>query len=599
MTKRAEKPLAILATDCGSTTTKVILILRNEKGEYRLEGRGEAPTTVEAPFDDVTIGVVNAVTELQEITGRRLLENGRIILGRGEKEGADLYLSTSSAGGGLQMAVLAVVGSLSAESAQRAALGAGAIIIDSFTYDDGRNDQQKVERIRHIRPDMVLLAGGTEGGTIKHLTELAENLKVADPKPRFGELFKVPVIFAGNSEAINDVREVLGDRVELIQVKNVRPSMEEEELDDAGQAVHRLFLEHVMAQAPGYEKLMGWTSVPIMPTPSAFGQCISAVGDKEGINVLAADIGGATTDVFSSLNGRFTRTVSANYGMSYNICNVVKESGTENILRWLPFEAEPDELWDMALNKMIRPTTIPQTKRELLMEQAVVREALRLSFRHHARLSGGLKGVTRQLSVEEAFEQLDRDGAGHAFDLIIGSGGALSHAPRRRQTALIMLDSFEPEGVTELDVDSIFMLPHLGVLSTVEPEIALEVLHRDCLIPIATSVSLKGRVDKDAPLAELTLKTESGTYTKALRPGKIYNFRETWNQTFSWKIKPSRGIDAGAGFGEEIERQARRSAVGLVIDTRGRPLILPKDPALRRLLNHQWGVAIGAFDEEE
>ena len=194
---------AIIATDCGSTTTKVILITRTPEGEYRLAGRGEAPTTVEAPFDDVTIGVINAVTELQEITGRKLVEGGKIILGGGPNEGADLYLSTSSAGGGLQMAVIGVVASLSAESAQRAALGAGAIIIDSFTYDDGRTEQERVERIRHIRPDMVLFSGGTEGGTKKHLVEMAETLLMADPKPRFGDLFKVlPVL----TEEVKKVR---------------------------------------------------------------------------------------------------------------------------------------------------------------------------------------------------------------------------------------------------------------------------------------------------------------------------------------------------------------------------------------------------------
>jgi len=591
---------AIIATDCGSTTTKVILITRTPEGNYHLAGRGEAPTTVEAPFDDVTIGVINAVTELQEITGRKLVENGKIILGGDPNEGADLYLSTSSAGGGLQMAVIGVVASLSAESAQRAALGAGAIIIDSFTYDDGRTEQERVERIRHIRPDMVLFSGGTEGGTTKHLVEMAETLLMADPKPRFGELFKVPVIFAGNSEALPLVTDVLGKKVDLIKVKNVRPSMEEEELNDAGQAIHRLFLEHVMAQAPGYEKLMSWVSVPIMPTPSAFGQCIAAVGEKEKINVLAADIGGATTDVFSSVNNRFTRTVSANYGMSYNICNVVKEAGFENILRWLPFESNVNELWDMALNKMIRPTTIPQTERELMIEQAIVREALRLSFAHHMRLAGGLKGVIRQRSVAEAFEQKGAAviNAGD-MDLIIGSGGALSHAPRRRQTALIMLDSFEPEGITELDVDSIFMLPHLGVLSSVEPDIALEVLHRDCLIPIATSLSLKGQMKEKEVCAELTINTPEGETNYKLYPGRLYRFTETAEKLFSFTIRPEREVDAGEGPGVEYEKKARFSAVGLVIDTRGRPLVLPTDPAERIAKNRSWAKAIGAFDMED
>ncbi|HOJ22486.1 MAG TPA: glutamate mutase L, partial [Armatimonadota bacterium] len=121
---------SILATDCGSTTTKAILI-EKQGDEYRLVARGEAPTTVEAPFDDVTVGVRNAAAEVEDLTGKRLLEAGRLIVpARDSKTGTDLYLSTSSAGGGLQMMVAGVVRSMSGESAQRAALGAGAIIMD-------------------------------------------------------------------------------------------------------------------------------------------------------------------------------------------------------------------------------------------------------------------------------------------------------------------------------------------------------------------------------------------------------------------------------------------------------------------------------------
>src|SRR5678816_4951784 len=100
---------SVLATDCGSTTTKAILIERNDKGEYRLVTRGEAPTTVEAPVEDVTRGVLNAVREVQELRGRQLLDGDTIIRPQQGERGTDLYISTSSAGGGLQMMVAGVV----------------------------------------------------------------------------------------------------------------------------------------------------------------------------------------------------------------------------------------------------------------------------------------------------------------------------------------------------------------------------------------------------------------------------------------------------------------------------------------------------------
>ena len=88
---------SILATDCGSTTTKAVLIEKREEG-YRLVTRGEAPTTVESPFEDVTRGVLNAVKEVEELRGRRLLDGERILSPQTGEEGVDLYLSTSSAG---------------------------------------------------------------------------------------------------------------------------------------------------------------------------------------------------------------------------------------------------------------------------------------------------------------------------------------------------------------------------------------------------------------------------------------------------------------------------------------------------------------------
>ena len=94
----------VIATDCGSTTTKAILIEKVGEG-YRQTYRGEAPTTVEAPFEDVTRGVLNAIQEVEELSGRRILDGERIITPARSDRGVDIYISTSSAGGGLQMMV--------------------------------------------------------------------------------------------------------------------------------------------------------------------------------------------------------------------------------------------------------------------------------------------------------------------------------------------------------------------------------------------------------------------------------------------------------------------------------------------------------------
>ena len=363
----------IIATDCGSTTTKAILIERKAEG-YRQTCRGEAPTTVEAPFEDVTRGVLNAIQEVEELSGRTILDGERIITPAAGDTGVDIYISTSSAGGGLQMMVAGVVQAMSGESAQRCALGAGAIVMDTLAANDGRLPHEKIERIRQLRPDMVLLSGGTDGGTVSHVVELAEFIAAADPKPRFGSGFMLPVIYAGNIDAGEEVERVLGEMSALTITENIRPTMEEENLGPARHVIHDLFLEHVMAQAPGYRKLMGWTGAPIMPTPGAVGQIMQTIARQQEINVVGVDIGGATTDVFSVFGEVFNRTVSANLGMSYSISNVLAEAGLEQILRWVAFDIEEADLRDRIKNKMIRPTTIPQLLQELQVEQAIARE---------------------------------------------------------------------------------------------------------------------------------------------------------------------------------------------------------------------------------
>ena len=364
----------ILATDCGSTTTKAILIEKVD-GEFRQTFRGEAPTTVEEPAADVTMGVVNSVSEVAELAGRKLIgDDGQVIRPASDGQGCDIYISTSSAGGGLQMMVAGVVREMTAASAKRAALGAGAIVMDTIATNDKRLPHEQIQRIRELRPDMILISGGTDGGTTQHVVQIAEMVAPAKPQPRFGSEYCMPVIFAGNVDARDAITGAFDDSVELSLVENLRPTMERENLAPARDAIHDLFLEHVMAHAPGYDKLISWTDAPIMPTPAAVGNILQQIAEQRGVNAVGVDIGGATTDVFSVFEGTFNRTVSANLGMSYSISNVCAEASLPSILRWVPLDMDERELRNRVKNKMIRPTTIPQTLESLLFEQAVARE---------------------------------------------------------------------------------------------------------------------------------------------------------------------------------------------------------------------------------
>jgi uncharacterized protein (TIGR01319 family) len=591
----------IVATDCGSTTTKAILI-EKVGDQYRQTYRGEAPTTVEAPFEDVTRGVLNAIAEIEELSGRKILDGDKIITPcRDDKTGVDIYISTSSAGGGLQMMVTGVVQNMTGESAQRAALGAGAIVIDVLAANDGRLPHEKIERIRTIRPDMILMSGGTDGGAVTHVVEMAEYVSAAEPRPRFGVTYKLPLIYAGNKEAQPQVKKILEDKSALVITENIRPVLERENLAPARNKIHDLFLEHVMQQAPGYKKLIEMSGVPIMPTPAAVGLIMEAIAKREHLNLIGVDIGGATTDVFSVFDGVFNRTVSANLGMSYSVSNVVAEAGLPNIMRWVPFTIDEQTLRNRIKNKMIRPTTIPQTLDELQMEQAIAREALRLALIHHKSLATGLKGVQQERTISDVFEQQT---SGKTLidmlnlDLIVGSGGILSHAPRRIQSMLMMVDAYEPTGYTRLSVDSIFMMPHLGVLSTINEQAATDVFVRDCMVYLGTCVAPIGQGKDGVVCADYDITWPDGkTMKEQLRFGELRLFPLEASTQATVKVQPAKGVNMGAGAGVPVTQQVQGGVVGLLLDGRGRPLRFSSDQQSRVVALTKWFKAVELYPE--
>jgi len=607
----------IAATDCGSTTTKAILIEWVD-GEYRQTVRGEAPTTVEAPLNDVTKGVINSVQELEELArlkygnpNIKFMENGEFVIPRQGDVGVDAYVSTSSAGGGLQMMVTGVVASMTGESAERAALGAGAIVMDLIASNDKRMNHEKIERIRQLRPDMILMAGGEDGGTVKHVVEMAELVSAADPKPRLGKDYKLPVIFAGNQQATPEIQETLSNKVNLIVTDNIRPKLENENLGPARDKIHDIFMEHVMKQAPGYDKLMKWTmgpdheSVPIMPTPAAVGNIMQAIAKAENIEVVGVDIGGATTDIFSVFTEEFifNRTVSANLGMSYSISNVLASAGLPNIMRWVPFDINESELRNMIKNKMIRPTTIPSLLEELVLEQAIAKEALRLAFEQHKEFAVTLKGTQKQRDISEAFSQ-STSGATivnlMTLSLLVGSGGVLSHAPRRNQSVMMLIDAFLPEGVTRLAVDSIFMMPHLGVLSEISTKAATEVFNKDCLIYLGTCVAPVGRskMGKLALSAEIQLP-DGSVFKEDIPYGELRLLPCGVGEIAKATLKAHGGLILDKEKNRELSIDLHGGVVGIVLDTRGRqPFELPVDAATRVPLLKQWMRELKAYPDE-
>jgi len=387
-------------------------------------------------------------------------------------------------------------------------------------------------------------------------------------------------------------------------VENIRPVLEVENSEPARDAVHLLFMEHVMSHAPGYDKLMKWTPVPIMPTPAGEGAMFQTFARAHNANLLGVGLGGATTNVYSLYADKFVRSVSANLGMSYSICNVMKETGLDNILRWLPFKIDRADVRDRLRNKMIRPTTIPQTLEQLIIEHAVAREALRLGLEHHKLIARPLLGARRDQSM------VDRLGAQTRTETYInmtriewvgGTGGLLSHAPRRVQSALILVDGFKVEGVTKLFQDSVFMIPHLGVLSTVHLKAALQIFEKDCLVRLGTCIAFSGNLtekDYGKKMADLTIKMPKGeVLEKQIDYGTIQRIPLGEGETAELEGRASSpfSLSTQTGSGRRFSAKIEGGVVGILIDARGRPLDLPQDDDTRRRKLREWFSALTAY----
>ena len=213
---------------------------------------------------------------------------------------------------------------------------------------------------------------------------------------------------------------------------------------------------------------------------------------------------------------------------------------------------------------------------------------MRLAFEHHKRLAVGLQGVSEKRTIGDLFQSTKDESLVDmlGLDLIIGSGGVLSHAPERRSAAFMLLDAYQPEGVTQLAVDSIFMMPHLGVFSTVHPEAAQEIFLRDCLVNLGTVIAPVGKATPGASLAKVSL--DDGREF-SVRAGELTRAPLDDEAKVGAKITPlSRRIDVGAGPGRVLEKELIGGHAGLIFDGRGRPLTVPQSEEQRSKRVAQW-----------
>lgn len=620
---------SILVADCGSSFSRASLLERVETG-YCFVAYAIAPTTAEPPWSDVSVGVRHVVEQLEDTVKRSLLDDtGSLIIPQTGVKGVDLFVVTCSAGQPLRVILTGLVSEVSLASLERAALGSyvevlGVIARDYVGLPNSHqlkdalgtagappsqhaqqsetiqrraswSDEDKIGIIRQQSPDVVWVAGGTDGGSREPVRELVETVALActlvdsPPQPA--------IVYAGNTQLRSEIVELIGQEVELQVIDNVRPTLDTENLATAQANFQAAYIQRKVQQLPGMGSLIGWSSAPVLSTAQAISFLVMYLERlyESGKGVLCADVGSANTVIAASIpsdvkmpaaraagNGRGVQQVlqvASDTGVGYSAPALLERVGLTAVARWLPFEPEQGEVEQVLFNKGVRPTTIPHNRRELLIEQAAAREALRL-----------VMGQARE--TWRAGASSGRRWLMPFLEPIIISGGVLVEAPRPSQAILMMLDAIEPVGITTVLLDRHGAASALGAVAVTQALAAVQALDAGAFLNLGTVVAPVGRARPGDVILRAKIAFERGGELEVeAKYGSLEVIPLHNGEKATIELKPRRGFQVGR-VGGAIE--VNGGAVGLIIDARGRPLRLPSNLHSCHQLMQQWLWEMGA-----
>jgi hypothetical protein len=581
MTQDFSSTESILAIDCGSTATRATLIDRVE-GEFRFVAQGEAPSTLDAPWNDIMASVRQAIDQLSEIMHWQFLDaQGHLISPERQGGGVDVVVTTTSASEPLRVVLTGVVRDVSLSSARRALSTTYAIVEGVVSLDrrDGSilNDdiEGQVRLIQELKPDAVIVVGGVDGGTSRPILQAAQAMALACYA--LPEAERPPILYAGNADLREQVAEIVGTDTTLRAVDNVRPSIELENPAPLQTEIQDLHRQRKMERLSGMGTLMSWSPVPVMPTATALARSIQYLARLDGINVLGIDVGGGATTIAAMVDEQFDLTIRSDLGLSYNIAHILDLVPMESVLRWLPFEIDQVDLRNTLRNNALRFRTVPQTRQDLLVEQAVAREIVRLTLVEMApRWPEGASRVYADLPPK--------------FHLIVGAGGVLGKAPHYGQAALVLLDALQPVGVSGLALDRVGLLAPLGAVAMVNSQAAAQVTERDALLNLGTVVAPVGEAREGETALTFKIEYEEERSLQVEVPyGSLEVIPLPTGHTAKLELRPTRHFDVGLGTkGQAGSTKVEGGVIGIIIDARGRPLPLAEDPEEQREKMQRW-----------
>ena len=503
MSINAHSTDTLLAADFGSANTRVLLFDVVESG-YRFVGYGEAPSTVDAPYHDASEGLRHALEALQAVTGRQVLdEHARLTMpATTDGRGVDSFVATSSAGPAVRTLLVGLLPDVSLASARHIAASSYLNVLDTFSLSDVRGEDEQIDAVIAARPELLIIAGGSDGGATRALLKLVETVGLACHLLPPGSQTKA--LFVGNADLQTRMNELLG-RVSVVHTApNVQPELGREQLGPAAAEMGRVYEEIRLAQVGGFAQLAQWAGGRIYPTAQAQGTFARFLSKLPAWprGVLSVDVGAAATSIAGAWNGDLRLNVQPGLGLGAGAANALADSPVDQATRWIPSAVSDDAFREFALDKAAHPGTVPADPSELWLELALARLVIR-------------SAVRRARPDWPANVPTPRPDLLPWFSLIVGGGAVLGRAPRPGLAALVLLDALQPCGVTRLFIDAYHLSPALGAAATVNPLLVAQVYDSAAFLDLGTAVGLIGRARLGDPACTVKLADDNGTEATA------------------------------------------------------------------------------------
>jgi hypothetical protein len=503
-----------------------------------------------------------------------------IIPTQADGSGVDAMVTTFSAGQTLNIVTVGLLADVSLESAQRLAGSTYARVVESIGLNDRRKPEDKIDAIIQARPDIIIIAGGTNGGASRSVAQLVEvaglacYLMPADQRPA--------ILYAGNADLAEKMRSQVEPITTIRVASNIRPAFDHEDLGPAQACLNELVQTHRGAHLAGIPDLVSISNGHAYTNAFAFGRVIRFLSQiyDPAKGVLGVDLGAKSTLLATAVSGKLSLMVHSPLGVGEGVSGVLERIPMAEIAQWLTMPLSAEDLSNYLNQKQAYPNSLPVSAEEQAVDQAIARAILRLAARE-------LSNRAQAHAVNPGM------GLTPPFEPIIASGPVLTQAPSAGLSMLTLLDGLQPVGVTTIVLDQNGLTAALGAAGTINPLLPVQVLESGAFVNLGTVVSPMS----EAPLGELILRArlvyeDKNEVKIEVKHGTLHMLPLALGENAHLYLEPIGPTDLGMarpGRGVKVVG----GVLGAVIDARGRPLHLPEDGTQRQELLKKWQWTLG------